>query len=365
MITLVTGGTGDGKTAMVVQMMLNEYQGRPLFVMGIQELKVPHFPVPPVAEWTEEVPMPEDPTLTEFQFRFPENAVIIVDEAQKVFRPRHVSAKVPPEVQAFETHRHEGIDWVLITQDPKLIDINVKRLVKRHIHIWPTHLGRYRLEHPKAFDPEDKAERDIAARSKYSPPKSVFGLYKSARAHTTVKRSIPRYVYVAGLSAAAAIGLGIYAYGSISAKISGSQTANLESLKNPGSPGQHQVHGSPDKQSRAEYLAQIEPRIPGMYHTASRYDEVTKPTDAPWPAVCVETQAWNGRPARCRCLDQQGNDYQTTEGVCSQIAHHGIFKDWQGKGSDGRPEADRPKPEPAYPIKEARFGDLAMTYSNR
>ena len=357
MITLVTGGTGDGKTAMVVQMMLEEYAGRPLFVMGIQDLKIDHFPVPPVSEWTEEVSMPEDPTLTEWQFRFPENAVIIIDEAQKIYRPRHAAAKVPPEVQAFETHRHEGIDWVLITQDRMLIDANVRKLVKRHIHIWPTHLGKYRLEHPKCFDPEDKGERDIAARSKYAPPKKVFGLYKSARAHTTVKRAIPRYVYVFGLASLAAVGFGYYAYGSIKAKVSGEPSANIELIKNPAA--SHHASGQPVKSSKADFIAALDPRLPGLYHTAPRYDEVTKPVDAPWPAACVETAAWNGRPARCRCLDQQGNDYKTTNAMCSQIAHHGIFKDWQGKGSDGRPEADRPNPNHSSPIKEAKPRDLA------
>lgn len=354
MITMVTGGTGDGKTALVVQMMQKEYAGRPLFVMGIQELLIDHHPVPPVKDWTEEVPMPEDPSITEWQFRFPENAVIIIDEAQKIFRPRHVSAKVPPEVQAFETHRHEGIDWVLITQDPKLIDSNVRKLVKRHIHIWPTLLGKYRLEHPKAFDPEDKGEREIAVRSKYSPPKEVFGLYKSARTHTHVKRRIPRYVFMFAFAALAVVVLGYVGYKAISSKMSSQPTANIEALKHPGAV-QHSPGQPGDKLSKADYYATLDPRLPGMYHTASRYDEVTKPIDAPWPAACVETQAWNGRPARCRCLDQQGNEYKTSEATCSQIVQNGIFKDWQGKAADaGRPEADRQQAKPHQPDKDQK-----------
>lgn len=341
MITLLTGGTGDGKTALAVKMMINEYAGRPIYSMGIPELLVEHFPVPPVSEWTEEVPVEEDPSLTEFQFRFPANAVIFIDEAQKIFRPRHSASKVPPEVQAFETHRHEGIDWVLITQSPKLLDSNVRALVKRHLHIWPTPVGKYLLELPKVFDPEEKASRDIAARVKYQPPKEVFGLYKSAEAHTVVKRRLPWYVWGFGIGVIVATLLIWRGYTAIQGKLDSPGTGPLEAMKNLGHSPSRET-GQNDKLTRAAYIAELEPRIPGQFHTAPRYDDVTKPVDAPFPAACIDVAAWRDRPAKCRCLDQQGNDYKTTEGFCRQVAHNGYFKDWGNRGQDGQPEAGRP-----------------------
>jgi zona occludens toxin len=194
MITLITGEPGNGKTALVVK-MLTEVNDRPVFVMGIRDLQIPHEPVPPISEWTEHRPVPEDPSLTEAWFTFPPNALIVIDEAQKVYRPRASGSKVPDIVAAFETHRHTGVDFWLITQAPGLIDSNIRKLIAKHIHIRANFMGRRRYEWVGVGDPESKQSREIARSENYAPPKEVFGLYKSAEAHTKVRHKIPFYVY--------------------------------------------------------------------------------------------------------------------------------------------------------------------------
>lgn len=359
MITLITGATGDGKTALAVKMMVDEFKGRPIFSMGIKELLVEHHQVPPVSEWTEEVPVPEDPTLTEFQFRFPPNAVIFIDECQKIFRPRHAASKVPPEVQAFETHRHEGIDWVLITQDAGLLDSNVRRLVKRHLHIHPTPVGRYLLEWPKPMDPGVKADREIASKVRYSPPKEVFGLYKSAEAHTHVKYRRPLYFYVFVLAVVVALGLAFRTYQNIKGKMTPESPVieGLKELRPAVQPASKE--GAP--MTVQQYAAAAQPRIAGLQHTAPKYDEVTKATDAPWPTGCVVFKAYRERPERCRCTDQQGNDYATSDSTCQQIVRHGIFKDWGQIARTGgeaaqptrRPDEQNRTPKQVEPVQVA------------
>lgn len=189
MITLITGIPGMGKTALLVSLLM-EYEAkaeRPIFVMGIPDLKLEHIVAPPVEEWTELRRSPEDPTLELAYFTFPPNSILVVDEAQRVYRPRASASKVPPYVAALETHRHTGLDIILLTQKPKLLDMNVRELVGKHIHIRAGLLGRMLFEWPHIADGESRLDRQDAARRRFSPPKKAFSKYKSAELHTKHK----------------------------------------------------------------------------------------------------------------------------------------------------------------------------------
>lgn len=186
MITLITGIPGMGKTALLVSMLMEfeEKAERPIFVMGVNDLLIEHVKCPPVAEWTEQRPDPDDPTLMLDYFTFPPNAILIIDEAQRLYRPRSSASKVPPYVAALETHRHGGLDIILLTQKPKLVDSNVRELVGRHIHIRNGLLGRYLFEWPHIADGESRLDRSDAAKRRFKPPKAAFTKYKSAEVHT-------------------------------------------------------------------------------------------------------------------------------------------------------------------------------------
>lgn len=203
MITFVTGVPGAGKTAMLVHMLLKNdraYEAaRPVFVMGINGLLIDHARVPPIAEWTEKRPDPDDPTLQLDYFTFPPNSYLIIDECQKVYRPRNSSSAVPPIVAALETHRHTGIDIILLTQKPHQVDNHVRGLAGRHIHIRTNLLGiKHLYEWPEFQDVTSKENLKEAAKRKYSPPKEVFGLYKSAEVHTKQPARVHQaYIYLA------------------------------------------------------------------------------------------------------------------------------------------------------------------------
>jgi zona occludens toxin (predicted ATPase) len=188
MITIITGVPGMGKTAQLVHMLLkNEelgFNARPVFAMGINGLVLDHVKCPPVEEWTEQKPDPDDPKLYLDYFTFPPNSIIVIDEAQRIYRPRATSTKIPPYVSAFETHRHTGVDFILLTQKPHQMDKHVLGLAGRHIHIKNTILGRKLFEWSEFKNVDLNANLDTAIRRSYKPPKEVFKLYKSADLHT-------------------------------------------------------------------------------------------------------------------------------------------------------------------------------------
>lgn len=342
-IILITGQPGGGKTALCVDMLANDpqFKGRPLFIMGIPDLKIEHNICPPVSEWTEIRKSPEDETISLAYFTFPENALVVIDEAQRVYRPRSVGTKVPPEVAAFETHRHTGIDFILLTQHPGLLDANIRKLIGRHIHIRVTALGRYKHEWPELGDPESTSSRAVSAREKYKLPKRAFDLYKSSQLHTKIKTKIPLFVWMfIGCIILFAV-LGVVVYKRVTAHMA---PPKIESATPP---GQTTSHSGKPELSQAEYFASFKPREKGLYHTAPRYDSVTVPVDAPWPTGCMVRVATKTKPETCRCVDQQGNNYATTHATCRSIVDNGIFKDWgekEAKKSDEKPrQSDQPR----------------------
>lgn len=196
MITLITGGPGNGKTAYAISEVLEKFKtgGFPLFLWGITDVNLCHRVCPPVASWTQEVPIAEDPTRTRWKFLFPPRSLVVIDECQDVFRVASAS-KLTPEIMALETHRHEGIDFWLITQKPTQLHPHVRGLVGRHIHLHSNWKGRVLYEWSTVRTPTKADFADAVSRT-YSLPASVFTLYSSATAHTKLPRRVPKQLYV-------------------------------------------------------------------------------------------------------------------------------------------------------------------------
>jgi zona occludens toxin len=341
-VILITGPTGGGKTALVVDMLAHtdEFKNRPLFVMGIPHLAIDHEVVPPIVDWVEHRVSPEDPSLSMPYFTFPPHSVIVLDEAQRVYRPRASTSKVPDIEAAFETHRHTGVDFILITQTPNQISAHVRRLVVRHIHVHQSSLKRELLEWatPGGGEPESRVSRELATRRNYSPPKRVFDLYKSAEAHTKLKRRIPRTLFVTLAALVIAVVLIGYSVNRMANKAKGNastQSNSSENKANPASPSNN-LAASTVKTTGA-YLADFEPRVPGLQHTAPAYDAVTQVKQAPIP-MCYSTTK------KCRCIDQQGNDYAMADHLCRQVVQHGIFLPFRDQPSvDQSQQAKQPQ----------------------
>jgi zona occludens toxin len=205
MLTIVTGAPGSGKSAATVDLLM-EYaaKGRPIYVNGIPELKVAHVELSDadMRNWPESVP---------------DGAVVVVDEAQRIWPAASAGARVPRDLSELNTHRHRGLDFIVVTQFPKLLHVNVRAVCGRHIHLRDVGiLGRWWYEWPEATDVQQY--RGAPVKKRYRLPKRAFSQYRSASLHVKPVRSMPASVFVLGFAAIAMVVLGVRVYANISEK---------------------------------------------------------------------------------------------------------------------------------------------------
>lgn len=333
MIELITGLPGSGKTLWTLHSVKakSEKENRPVFQSGIPELKLP---------WPEIDP--------EKWYEAPPNSIVVIDECQRIFRPRGNGSAVPQYVSELETHRHKGIDLVFVTQHPMLIDSNVRRLVGRHFHV----ARRFGMQRSSVFEYESCKEQPLAkidsatVRHEWKYPKEVFDYYKSAEVHTH-KRRIPKKVYMLAVVAVLVVGAVAMLVRSFAHKIHGDV---------PGVAPAGEVSASQPGQKSADpfqWFKDRSPRVVGMAFTAPVYDEVTKPITAPMPVACIASKS------RCVCNSQQGTRLDVPASVCRDIVAHGYFVDWRERAAaSGEPQADRePQPKAPRPPPQSAQGD--------
>ncbi|QMT33766.1 zonular occludens toxin domain-containing protein [Conchiformibius steedae DSM 2580] len=194
MIILQTGVPGSGKTASVVAMLMNDEsythftdkdgvkKKRPLFVNGINELLLEHTQLDD-----------EQIRAQPLQDFLPYGSLVVIDEVQRLMGARSPASKVPPYIEALATHRHHGLDIILITQHPSFLDPFVRKLVQRHIHISIKAVGRKLYEWNECVDqPDSPVNIARAIERQFKLPKQAFEQYKSAEVHTKPKRRLPK-----------------------------------------------------------------------------------------------------------------------------------------------------------------------------
>ena len=346
MIYLHTGLPGAGKTLYTIDWVRREWPDRAVFYSGIKDLKLGWMKLPSwergdrvAADWVE----------------VPDGAVVVIDEAQHTFRPRAPGAKVPEHVAALETHRHRGLDIVMITQHPKLLDANVRRLCGCYKHIVRRFGGHSAVVHEWMEVKEDpERSRQDSIRKEWAYPKELFGVYHSAEVHTH-KRRIPWRVFVAwGAPVLALLCLGGGIYLSVRSVLDREDTIVAKAGGNGVVPGSNENRGGQVgavgpgvsqptfEQVQVEYLRSFVPLIPGLPHTAPAYAELTKPKQVPDPAACVlaEEKEVRGIARGCRCYTRQATLLpDVPEELCRQIVAHGYFRAWEEEPrfvSDGR-----------------------------
>lgn len=349
MITLITATPGGGKTAYVVgELMLKaQAEGRPIFSMGIPELKIEHSPVPPIDQWTERRQSDEDASVSLPYFLFPENALVVLDEAQRVFRPRANGSQVPDAVQAMETHRHTGIDIVLITQHPGLMDQNVRRLAGRHVHFRDVGiLGRYMYEWPEAADPNNWKSAPIKQR--YKLPKKAFPLYKSASLHVKRDYTIPPALKVF-LGSLLVLGILIfYLFGRIHKRINPSSAADLNLKSVPQAVQQadaSNVSPSPPP-VQVSPVESLIPKHPDYPESAPIYDGLRSVKAMPIVIGCVSMDN------KCKCITQQGTDAGLSQEMCNRRLKNRYFDPYRenvAAVAPTKPDDSRPAVSPVSP----------------
>ena len=314
MLYLYTGVPGAGKTLYAVSNLVKrkDFKDRPIFVDGIKDLdhdKINYFDIP------------EGESIQTWPKWAPPGAIIVVDECQRIFRPRPSGSKVPDYVAELETHRHRGLDFILITQHPRLIDINLRELIEHHTHLGKTNLGlRRKMEWTTggAKDPGSRANIREALTSVYRLDKSVYGLYKSAEVHTKIRTKKSKLLMLFPL-ALCLVGYGIWSFTDFWGKFSGegekaktasaTQPAQAQtqpsavSASEPVSNGQYPKAETKPEEPKKPHLSEedYQPRIAERPETAPIYDGMNKAVKAmPWPAACIKAEN------RCTCYTDQG-----------------------------------------------------------
>lgn len=314
MLYLYTGVPGAGKTLYAVSNLVKrkDFKDRPIFVDGIKDLdhdKINYFDIP------------EGESIQTWPKWAPPGAIIVVDECQRIFRPRPSGSKVPDYVAELETHRHRGLDFILITQHPRLIDVHLRGLIEHHTHLGKTNLGlRRKLEWTTggAKDPESRANIREALISVYRLDKSVYGLYKSAEVHTKIRTKKSKLLMLFPL-ALCLVGYGVWSFTGFWGKFSGqeeqaktastTQTAQAQtqpsavSASEPVTNGQYPKAETKPEEPKKLHLSEedYQPRIAERPETAPIYDGMNKAVKVmPWPAACIKAEN------RCTCYTDQG-----------------------------------------------------------
>lgn len=346
MLYMITALPGSGKTLFATWWVQKEFVGRAVYYSGIKQLKLPWHKLPSWAERTAE-PGGDDPKDKRLPppardwVDVPEGSVVVLDECQGTFPLRTAGSKTPEWVELLTNHRHRGLDIVLITQHPKLIDVFVRRLVGSHRHLVRVFGGNAAVIHQwgECNDEPDRSRAD-SERTTWSYPKENFGTYASAEVHTH-KRRIPSRVFVAILApilGVALLGGGIwYAFDHVASR--------SETIKHGGGPAASAVgvpggvqgsprgvgggpngRGAPWVERNRDYHESYRAHVPGLAFTADAYADSVKPVRAPEPQACVSSGS------RCRCYTDQATLLpDVPEVLCRSIVAHGYYRAWQDR----------------------------------
>lgn len=318
MITLITGVPGGGKTLYAVHEILQPEAkaGRQLFVDGIPELLIPHEVAPDMLDWPAWAP---------------QGAHLVVDEAQRIWRPEAAGKTPHKSIAEFETHRHRGLDFTIITQHPNLIHANIRRLVGRHIHVRRTALGVMVYEWSECKASPDTAFKSALTKLKWKHPKSSFGLYKSASIHQQVKFRIPKAVWfiVVPVVLSPLLIWGLYKVFSEGFFPAPPAVPAAQSAPPASSP--FSMTPAPNQQTPQQQPAPVVvekevdiresfiPRVQGEPNTAPAYDHLRNVVVMPVVAACIADAD------RCMCYTQQMTKVDMSEAQCRERVERGEF----------------------------------------
>lgn len=326
---LVTGGTGAGKTLFTLKWVrdLQLQSGRPVCYNKHLTLKPAGLEFGwkqiDIKDWEKE----------------PDGTIFIVDECHKDFPTRGGAGAPPAYIQNLAEARHRGFDFFFITQHPKNMDVFIRRLIAAPG--WHRHIKRRGgaplsavLQWDSVYErveKNDSGEAGGAEVSNHPYPKHVYDWYESTTIDTA-KFRIPKAAYAIAFAAVAGPALIYGAFSYMSDAPAEELAQEVKQGEKSGGLGFSQAFASASKApvsdakvlTAKEYVDSHKPRLKDFPHTAPRYDQITQPTVAPYPAACV---AMSGK---CHCYTQQGTLLPaTSHDICMQIVKQGYFVDWQ------------------------------------
>lgn len=321
MFYLVTGTPGAGKTlytvsTLVQQLLKTELKDkagkvieRRLIVDGIPDLVIPHEVMAPRTEvavlagkGAAEPEQVGQGLWNWWQWCRPGD-VIVIDEVQRHWRPRGMGTKPPMEIQMLETHRHLGVDFIVISQNPMLIDQNVRRLVNQHLHIRRLFGGSRAVVYQW-----DGCSADVhrvstcQSKSYFGYPKSAYKLYKSSELHTKVKTTYPVWLALPVLAVVGAVFAGPQAYDVMTRSMTGKGLSD-------------RVAVAPAVPASSAFPVASAASVPasGVVLASAAAPEPVAPVYAGCMTVAKD----------CRCYDENAKPVKVDPGVCLSEVGHG------------------------------------------
>lgn len=328
MIYITTGANGAGKTLITLKRVREKQlaENRPVYFAGVplKPEKITEF------GWTE-----FDPKLWETA---PDGTIFLFDECQDYFPAKSATAAREDYIKLLAKHRHRGFDFFLISPHPSMIDVYIRKLVNNPS--WHRHMKRQagaqlvsQLEWSFVKDTPEKPGSGADGSVTLVPyPKEVYEWYDSTSLNTA-KVSIPRALYVLLGCAVLVPACGYFTYSfirdryfpapaTVAAKAAKAGTSSTPAIAPVPGTSTPTTNSKPAPLTPAEYVASFAPRVVGFQHTAPRYDSITAPTVAPYPAACMT----NGKT--CKCWTQQGTVLDVAKPLCTSIVQRGYFVDW-------------------------------------
>lgn len=343
MIYLVTGTPGTGKTAMVVDMILNNVDGlfkmtiedgtvvdRPLYFCHIDGLDAKKFKAHELSE--EEI---QSAPLDQIM---PQGGVLIVDEADYTYPVRPPSQAVPPYIKTLKELRHHGFTLILMVQHPTMIDRYIRQLVGKHIHLERKVIGTKRYEFFRCEESLNAAAFTSVVGSPYRPPKEAFKYYKSASQHIKFKKKLHPVFIMIPIGIAFMFYLGVplfskwFGWSDNQSQVkqkSEQQHAKIEEqdalniVQPPTLPQQSKFQESAAS-SVPEFTPEYyEPRITDKPETAPIYDSVRSIKTFEYPVACVSSAK------SCNCYSDQGTLIKISRKACQKHIKDGVFNPYK------------------------------------
>ncbi|HLV29176.1 MAG TPA: zonular occludens toxin domain-containing protein [Burkholderiaceae bacterium] len=347
MIRLFTGKPGHGKSNHAVSVALREIrEGRAVYVSNVNGMRIPGaIPFEDPRQWQE----------------LPAGALLIVDEAQRFWRATRTGT-VSPEVYAMETHRHLGIDLLLITQDPLYLVKHLRGLVGEHVH----HVRRskgvvqtFTWGNRCSESPESPSEQEVAEQGLFTLDAEAFRYYESTE-QDTHRPKLPRKVWFIG--GALVLVLAMFTIGpSVLKRVTiGKSTAETGGPPPQASGLLSAVAGRGRSSSPAsveEYVARQAPRVVGAPWSAPLFDERAAASDP--QLFCMLSQPGHDADgsyrenSSCTCITEQGTRYRMELQACAQHARSGgVYNPFRMP----QQQLQQPQQPQQYPPQAAQAG---------
>lgn len=276
----------------------------------------------------------------------PNNAMVVIDEAQTFFRVRKAGSAVPDYASALETMRHRGHELHCITQNPGLIDSHFRKLCNSHIHYVRGHKGKVikRWEFERVNPEVEKRNNFTDGQStRILLDKKYFGVYQSVAEGSEhhMRFKPPRALFVLG---GALLVIGFFGYHVYQKRLtvpSEAETVASEQVEQGGSflPSAPVMDGSIQPMTTEQYVDMRVPRLADVPSSAPIYDELTRPVTYP-KLSCMNSSDpdmvgrnhkrmvigyRDGKVYGCRCNTQQGTRYDVSFEACMGYVENGAF----------------------------------------